>query len=314
MKKVFHHILDYAKSTFSLRLYGSIVVLLMVLLTFNYTLNFEKAFIHSFYGNPIRALWFFLIEYIPYLATCGLIVWFTDQKNVFRQSGFWLSSFFIFAVLGISRGAYFEKFVYQFDLHHYALIYCFKILDNLEGIVLVILPILLFYWIVDRQKFNHYYGLKTTQTDFRPYVVMLGIMAVPVAIAATTSGFQVSYPMASRAKFEGFAAVLGISKLYTFLVFEFFYLVSFFSVELLFRGFMVYSLKKYLGDYVVLPMVVAYAVLHFGKPIGETLGSIGGGCILGVLALKTNNIYGGIFIHIGVAFLMEIAAFLVKSM
>ena len=67
-------------------------------------------------------------------------------------------------------------------------------------------------------------------------------------------------------------------------------------------------MEKYLGEYVVYPMVVAYAILHFGKPLGETIGSIAGGYILGVLAYKTRNIYGGIFIHMGIAFLMEMFA------
>ena len=90
--------------------------------------------------------------------------------------------------------------------------------------------------------------------------------------------------------------------------FELFYLISFIAVEMMFRGYLIYRMEKYLGNYVVLPMMVAYAALHFGKPLGETLGSVGGAYILGVLALKSKNIYGGIFIHMGVAFLMEVFA------
>jgi membrane protease YdiL (CAAX protease family) len=76
---------------------------------------------------------------------------------------------------------------------------------------------------------------------------------------------------------------------------------------------MIYRMEKYLGNYVVLPMVVVYAVLHFGKPRGETLGCIGGGYILGILALRTKNIYGGIAIHMGIAFLMEVCALLANK-
>jgi membrane protease YdiL (CAAX protease family) len=94
------------------------------------------------------------------------------------------------------------------------------------------------------------------------------------------------------------------------LAFEFFYLFSFLAVEVMFRGYLIYRMEKYLGVYAVLPMLVAYAVIHFGKPLGETIGSIGGAYILGILALKSQNIYGGIFIHIGVALLMEVFAFI----
>ena len=60
-------------------------------------------------------------------------------------------------------------------------------------------------------------------------------------------------------------------------------------------------------------MVVCYASLHFGKPLGETIGSIFGGYILGVLALQTRSIWGGIIVHVGVAWLMDLAALLQKA-
>ena len=67
-------------------------------------------------------------------------------------------------------------------------------------------------------------------------------------------------------------------------------------------------MAKILGKDAVLPMVVTYAFLHFGKPLGETVGSIFGGYILGVIALRTKHIFGGCIIHIGVAYLMEVMA------
>ena len=66
---------------------------------------------------------------------------------------------------------------------------------------------------------------------------------------------------------------------------------------------------KLLGKEAVLPMVSMYAFLHFGKPLGETIGSVFGGYILGVIALKKEHIFGGFIIHVGVAYLMEITAF-----
>ena len=56
-------------------------------------------------------------------------------------------------------------------------------------------------------------------------------------------------------------------------------------------------------------MVVWYATIHFGRPLGETVSSLIGGYILGVLALSTRSIWGGLLIHIGVAWLMEAFAF-----
>lgn len=65
-----------------------------------------------------------------------------------------------------------------------------------------------------------------------------------------------------------------------------------------------------LGRGTVLPMVVVYAFLHFGKPLGECIGSIFGGYLLGILALHSRSLWGGVVLHLGVAWLMEGAAFL----
>lgn len=57
-------------------------------------------------------------------------------------------------------------------------------------------------------------------------------------------------------------------------------------------------------------MVVWYCSIHFGRPLGEAISSLFGGYLLGVLALSTRSIWGGLLIHIGIAWGMEIAAFL----
>ena len=93
-------------------------------------------------------------------------------------------------------------------------------------------------------------------------------------------------------------------------IFEFFYGLDFGSVELIFRGALVIGLSSLMGRSAILPMVVTYAFLHFGKPMAETIGSIFGGYILGVIAYYSRNILGGCVIHIGVALLMEVMALL----
>ncbi|CAN5226073.1 hypothetical protein BH23BAC1_BH23BAC1_38320 [soil metagenome] len=61
-------------------------------------------------------------------------------------------------------------------------------------------------------------------------------------------------------------------------------------------------------------MVVLYAFYHFGKPPGETIGSIFGGYILGVIAMYTRSVMGGVLLHVGIAWLMDGFAFLQKNM
>ena len=57
-------------------------------------------------------------------------------------------------------------------------------------------------------------------------------------------------------------------------------------------------------------MIATYCFLHFGKPVTETLSSIIGGYILGIIALKNKNIWGGVMVHVGVAWSMELFGYL----
>ena len=77
---------------------------------------------------------------------------------------------------------------------------------------------------------------------------------------------------------------------------------------------MIHAFVKMLGGYAVFPMVATYAFLHFGKPLTETVSSVFGGYILGVVSYKTNNVWGGIIIHMGVAWSMEIFGYLQRLM
>ena len=97
------------------------------------------------------------------------------------------------------------------------------------------------------------------------------------------------------------------------MLFEFFYGIDFINVEFLFRGFFVIGMTQILGKHSIVPMVVIYFFLHFGKPPGETITSIFGGFILGIVAFYTRSIWGGIIIHIGIAQLMEAIAYFSKQ-
>ena len=82
--------------------------------------------------------------------------------------------------------------------------------------------------------------------------------------------------------------------------------------EFFFRGFLVIGMISLLGRGAVLPMACVYCFLHFGKPMGEAISSIFGGYILGVVAYETRGIWGGVIVHVGIAWLMELAAFTQK--
>jgi hypothetical protein len=78
---------------------------------------------------------------------------------------------------------------------------------------------------------------------------------------------------------------------------------SFFS-----EAFLVLAFAKWAGNKASLPMALFYCTIHFGKPLGECISSYFGGLILGAVTLHTGSIWGGLIVHLGIAWLMEFSA------
>jgi hypothetical protein len=131
-----------------------------------------------------------------------------------------------------------------------------------------------------------------------------------IAAASFTESFQRQYPMYWSSEAHNY---LGVSEKFTALTYEVAYGFDFISVEYLFRGFMVIGMASLFGRNAILMMAVAYCFLHFGKPPGEAISSIFGGYVLGVIAYETKNVWGGIMIHLGIAWGMELAAWMQKN-
>ena len=185
-------------------------------------------------------------------------------------------------------------------------LYAFRCFSNLTSILTVFLPLALFYYFYDKRQ-HHFYGFRPKWENITPYLLLLVFMFPLIAWASFQPDFLRSYP---TYRDSGANLFFGVAAWIPALFYELFYGFDFVATELMFRGFMVVGMAHLLGRGAVLPMVVCYAALHFGKPLGETIGSIFGGYILGVLALQSRSIWGGIVVHVGVAYLMELTAWL----
>jgi len=97
-------------------------------------------------------------------------------------------------------------------------------------------------------------------------------------------------------------------------LFELVYLSDFIRVEALFRGALVIGLARFLGKDTIITMAALYCVLHFNKPLGETISSFFGGYLLGTIAYYQQNIVGGCIVHVGIAGLMDLVAAIAWSM
>ena len=115
------------------------------------------------------------------------------------------------------------------------------------------------------------------------YLVMFLIMVGPLVLVSQTEAFQAKYPFYRLQPGEPFWPRLWI--------WEAAYTCQFFALEFFFRGFMVHGLRQRFGIYAIFVMTVPYCMIHFGKPMTETLAAIGAGIILGLMSLKTRSIW-----------------------
>ena len=127
-----------------------------------------------------------------------------------------------------------------------------------------------------------------------------------IAVASTQADFLHTYPKLKTLEFlSNGKDGLGYKLLY-----ELSYGSDFFTIEFFFRGFLILAFAKWVGKDAILPMAVFYCTIHFGKPLGECISSFFGGIILGVITFHSQSIYGGLMVHLGIAWLMELGGWL----
>ncbi len=139
-----------------------------------------------------------------------------------------------------------------------------------------------------------------------PYLVLLVLSLPALVVASYSSAFQEKYPFLSLAPGDGYWPKMwlwwGV------------YAVQFIALEFFFRGFFLHGLKRRFGWAAIFVMVVPYNMLHYGKPMAESLAAIVGGCILGALSLKTRSIWWGAALHIAIAGSMDVLALWQKGL
>jgi hypothetical protein len=132
-----------------------------------------------------------------------------------------------------------------------------------------------------------------------------------IAAASTQPDFLSMYPKLKDVD----TALHGVqNKWFYHLLHELSYGSDFISVELFFRGFLILAFVKAVGKDAILPMACFYCTIHFGKPLGECISSYFGGMILGIVVYNTRSIIGGLMVHLGIAWLMELGGYIGNSM
>ncbi|MDW3648430.1 MAG: CPBP family intramembrane glutamic endopeptidase [Bacteroidia bacterium] len=307
MKPLFLHVWNYSKEQFRWQLYLPIAIFLLVIFSFNYSLDFEDQYIDTIRNYPARALAYTTFLLFPFLFAAFCISK-VKKADFLRKREFWLKVIIAFVALGLYRAIALEGAFCQW-LEMDGCRFVWRVLRRFNRLILFFIPLLIF-WPKDRQHLNSFYGMKFKWESFKMYFPLLAIMLVIIGLASFAEQFQNYYPLYAKSGSARFIKETAIPEWLAVLIFESAYGFNYLSIEFFFRGFLIYSFVRLLGPEVVLPMVCTYAALHFGKPFLEAFSSIFGGYILGVLALRTENIWGGVLLHAGIALLMEFFAWL----
>ena len=167
-------------------------------------------------------------------------------------------------------------------------------------ILYILIPSLFIHFVFHERIRDHGFRLKGILRYKWIYIIMLLVVLPLVGIASRSPDFIRKYPLYPGAG----------NSWAEFLMWEFAYGIYFVALEFLFRGFMLFTMARYLGSYAIFVMVIPYVMIHFSKPVAETIGSIIAGTALGTLALRSRSIFGGALIHIAIAWSMDILAIL----
>ena len=167
-------------------------------------------------------------------------------------------------------------------------------------ITFILIPILVVKVIL-KESLKHYgFGLGKLKKDIGWYLLLMAPILSFVVMVSFRDDFSNHYPFYKLAYRSWFDLI----------IWEALYLLQFICVEFFFRGFILQGLRPAFGVNAIFVMIVPYVMLHFTKPWLEATGAIFFGMFLGVLALHSRTIWGGVMVHVSIALSMDIAALL----
>lgn len=144
------------------------------------------------------------------------------------------------------------------------------------------------------------YGLGWNQVGrYLPWCIFIAALVVSFAyFASYRSDFLNHYPFYRLAE----------RSLFDLLAWECIYIAQFVFLEFFFRGFLLHACHPRFGATALFVMVVPYVMIHFTKPWLEASGALLFGLVLGIIALRSHSIWGGVLVHTSVALAMDIMA------
>lgn len=178
---------------------------------------------------------------------------------------------------------------------HYGTLYAFAWWSGTKVFGYVLVPIVVYRALRFPAR---EWGLRLHPSSLGVYAVLFAAVLPVVVIASYTAPFQHTYPFYKTA----------VRSWFDLCAWEVIYALQFLALEFFFRGFLLFPLRRALGANAIFVAAVPYCMIHFQKPVAECAGAIFAGVLLGTLALRTRSIWGGVLLHVAVAWSMDLLA------
>lgn len=306
MRELYHALSDFIRKDFSWPIYGITMLFLAMAMYINYLPTIDISPFDLRGGFWPRLGYYSILFGGTYFATTLLASWKTDTPYL-KDWRFWVLGFAFVFIATIPKLHIFPLInIREQNWNLHEMVFASKCHFFVHQMVLSLIGLgivkLLFRKWVDIE-----YGLRIDLTALKPYLLVLALVAPLIIGASFFPDFQKAYPQYKPWNYKD-VFDMGIGQRAA--IFEACYSTGFLAVETIFRGALAMTMVKVMGSRAVLAMASFYCVFHFGKPAGEAVGAFFGGYALGVLAIHSRSVFGGLIVHLGVAMLMESMGYL----
>ncbi|UCE06488.1 MAG: CPBP family intramembrane metalloprotease [bacterium] len=126
-------------------------------------------------------------------------------------------------------------------------------------------------------------------------IIIAGLMLYP---SSQTADFRNIYPLDKSAG----------ETLFNFIRFEILRGLFFYTAwEFFFRGFMLFGLRKFVGEWIAICVqTIPSCLWHIGLPTGEIFASIVAGILFGIIAVRTNSILWVLILHFLIGLFLDL--------
>ena len=311
LKQLIQYLKKYSSDNFNAKIYLLTGLFLALCIWLNYQFqiysNISAQYREEWSYFPIMAVFMAF----PYLVISSFSLLDTEKQRWPRSKEFWTKFVIAFIIIGIERSFYLHKdWGQSLDIIDWQF-YVGTMAWGRTFLSTFLLSIL-FYWLYERKRDQDktWFGLRMDQTNYKLYLSLIALVFGGIYLASYISELSAYYPRYQQVGGAAFANKHGFSEYVSVLIYELVYGASFINVELFFRGVLVIGFARILGPHAVLAMIGSYVFLHFGKPITECISSALGGYVIGILAFYSKRIWGGVVLHISLAWSMDLFAWL----